>query len=58
MWHAWRRGGERCLQGSGWEARRRRRRWDDNIEMDLREIGIDRANWIRLAQEGSSCGLL
>jgi hypothetical protein len=28
-----------------------RRRWEDNIEMDLREIGIDGANWIRLAQD-------
>jgi hypothetical protein len=26
------------------------RRWEDNIKMDLREIGIDGANWIRLAQ--------
>jgi hypothetical protein len=25
---------------------RPRRRWEDNIKMDLREIGIDRANWI------------
>jgi hypothetical protein len=31
--------------------RRRRRRWEDNIKMDLREIGIDGANWIQLAQE-------
>jgi hypothetical protein len=30
---------------------RPRRRWEDNIEMDLREIGIDEANWIRLAQD-------
>jgi hypothetical protein len=30
---------------------RRRRRWECNIKMDLREIGIDRANWIRLAQD-------
>jgi hypothetical protein len=29
---------------------RSRRRWEDNIKMDLREIGIDGANWIRLAQ--------
>jgi hypothetical protein len=28
-----------------------RRRWDDNIKMDLREIGIDGMNWIRLAQD-------
>jgi hypothetical protein len=30
---------------------RPRRGWEDNIEMDLREIGIDGANWIRLAQD-------
>jgi hypothetical protein len=30
---------------------RRRRRWEDNIKMDLGEIGIDGANWIRLAQD-------
>jgi hypothetical protein len=29
---------------------RPRRRWEDNIKMDLREIGIYRANWIQLAQ--------
>jgi hypothetical protein len=29
---------------------RPRRRWEDNIKMNLREIGIDVANWIRLAQ--------
>jgi hypothetical protein len=29
---------------------RPRRRWEDNIKMDLREIGIDIVNWIRLAQ--------
>jgi hypothetical protein len=30
---------------------RPRRRWEDNIKMDLREIGIDGANWIRLAKD-------
>jgi hypothetical protein len=30
---------------------RPRRKWEDNIKMDLREIGIDGANWIRLAQD-------
>jgi hypothetical protein len=30
---------------------RRRRTWEDNVKMDLREIGIDGANWIRLAQD-------
>jgi hypothetical protein len=30
---------------------RPRCRWEDNIKMDLREIGIDGANWIRLAQD-------
>jgi hypothetical protein len=27
-----------------------RRRWEDNIKLELRETGIDGANWIRLAQ--------
>jgi hypothetical protein len=26
-------------------------RWEDNIKMDLREIGIDGVNWNRLAQD-------
>jgi hypothetical protein len=30
--------------------RRPRRRWEDNIKIDLREKGIDGANWIQLAQ--------
>jgi hypothetical protein len=30
---------------------RPRRKWADNIKMDLKETGIDRANWIRLAQD-------
>jgi hypothetical protein len=30
---------------------RPRRRWEDNIKMDLMETGIDEANWIRLAQD-------
>jgi hypothetical protein len=29
---------------------RPRHRWEDNIKMDLGEIGINGANWIRLAQ--------
>jgi hypothetical protein len=30
---------------------RPRRRWEDNIKMDLREIGIEGENWIQLAQD-------
>jgi hypothetical protein len=30
---------------------RPRRRWKDNIKTDLREIDIDGANWIWLAQD-------
>jgi hypothetical protein len=29
---------------------RPRRRWEGNIKMDFREVGIDGVNWIRLAQ--------
>jgi hypothetical protein len=30
---------------------RSRRSWEDNIKLDLWEIGIDEANWIQLAQD-------
>jgi hypothetical protein len=30
---------------------RPRHRWEDNIKMDLREIGIDGTNWTQLAQD-------
>jgi hypothetical protein len=50
-------GGERCLQGFGWRPegkrplRRHRRRWGDNIKIDLGEMGIDGANLIRMAHD-------
>jgi hypothetical protein len=53
MWHAWVRrevftgswlGGNRPLG-------RPRRRWEDNIKLYLREIGIDGVNWIQLVQD-------
>jgi hypothetical protein len=31
--------------------RRPRSMWEDNIKMDLRETGIDGANWIWLAHD-------
>jgi hypothetical protein len=54
MWHAWGRGRGvyRILVGMPEGKRpfgRRRRRWEDNIKLDLREIWIDGANWIQLA---------
>jgi hypothetical protein len=30
---------------------RPKRRWEDSIKMDLKEIGIDGASWIQLAQD-------
>jgi hypothetical protein len=30
---------------------RPRRRWEDGIRMDLREIGLEDVDWIRLAQD-------
>jgi hypothetical protein len=30
---------------------RPRSRWEDNINMDFREIGFDGVNWFRLAQD-------
>jgi hypothetical protein len=34
---------------------RPRRRWEDNIKLDLRDMGIDGANWIQLAQDRVQC---
>jgi hypothetical protein len=57
LWHAWGgegRGAYRVLVGRP-EGKRPlgipRRRWEYNIKMDVREIGIDGANWIRLSQD-------
>jgi hypothetical protein len=33
---------------------RPRRRWEDNIKMDLREIGFGGVDWIHLAQDRDS----
>jgi hypothetical protein len=51
-------GGERHLRGfwlGGPKVKRPlgrpRRKWEDNIKLDLRQIGIDGANWIWLAQD-------
>jgi hypothetical protein len=56
MWHAWGRGRGvyRVLVGRPEGKRplgRPRRRWENNIERDLREIGIDVSNWIQLARD-------
>jgi hypothetical protein len=37
---------------------RRRHRWVDNIKMDLREIGWDGRDWIKLAQGDEPSGSL
>jgi hypothetical protein len=47
------RGAYRVLVGRPEDKRplgRPRYRWEDNIKLDLGEIGINGANWIRLAQ--------
>ena len=31
--------------------RRPRRRWEDNIKMDLQEVGCGGMDWIKLAQD-------
>jgi hypothetical protein len=49
-----RRGAYRALVGKPEGRRplgRPRRRWEDNIKMDLREIGCGGADWIYLAQD-------
>ena len=35
-----------------------RRRWEDNIIMNLKELGINRRNWVDLAQDRNYCTAL
>ena len=50
-------GGERCAQTSGGEPEGRRplgrprRKWEDNIKMDLCEVGGVCEEWMELAQD-------
>jgi hypothetical protein len=49
-----RRGAIRALVGKPEGRRplgRPRRRWEDNIKMDLREVGWEGMDWINLAQD-------
>jgi hypothetical protein len=49
-----RRGAYRALMGKSEGRRllgRPRHRWEDNIKMDLREVGWGGMNWIDLAQD-------
>jgi hypothetical protein len=49
-----RRGAYRALMGKPEGRRplgRPRRRWEDNIKMDLREVGCGGMDWINLAQD-------
>jgi hypothetical protein len=54
MWHAWERGGLWVVMGNPegkTQLVRPRRRWEDGIKMDLREIGWGGVEWIHLAQD-------
>jgi hypothetical protein len=50
-------GGERCVPGLGGEPAGKRpfgrpgRRWEDNITMDLQEVGCGGIDWIDLARD-------
>jgi len=49
--------GQRCVQSFGGEREGRRslgrprRRWENNITMDLREVGYGCVDWMELAQD-------
>jgi hypothetical protein len=54
MWHAWESNLCRVLVGKPEGKRplgRPRRRWEDEIRMDLREISWGSVEWIQLAQD-------
>jgi hypothetical protein len=54
MWHVWdRRGAYRVLVGRPEQWRplgRPRHRWEDNIKMDIQDMGWGGMDWIDLAQ--------
>ena len=56
MWHVWRKG-ELCTRfwwGNLKEKRplgRPRRRWEDNIKMELEKVGSGFVDWMELAQD-------
>ena len=56
MWRVWGRG-EGCIVLVGKPQGKRllgrpRRRWEDNIKMDLQEVGGGCGDWMELAQDG------
>ena len=59
MWHVWRKG-EVCTRFWWGNLREReplgrpRRRWEDNIEMDLEEVGRGCGDWMELAEDRDS----
>jgi hypothetical protein len=50
-------GGERRVQGFGWKPEGKRQpgrtghRWEDNVKIDLQEVGCWSMDWIELAQD-------
>jgi hypothetical protein len=52
MWRVWGkdRGVHRVLVGKP-EGKRPRHRWEDNIKMNLLEVGGGRGDWMELAQD-------
>jgi hypothetical protein len=56
-----RRGAYRALMGKPYGKTplgRPRRRWEDNIKMDLQEVGCEGMGWIDLAQDRDRCRAL
>jgi hypothetical protein len=53
MWRVWGRieGCTKVLVGKLEPWGRPRRRWEDNIKMDLQEVGGGRGDWMELAQD-------
>jgi hypothetical protein len=54
MWHAWERNVYKVLMGKPEGKRqvgRPRRRWEEGIRMDVREIGLGSVDWIQLAED-------
>jgi hypothetical protein len=48
----------KCFPEGKRQLGRPRRRWEDNVRMDLQEVGCGREDWIGLAQDRDRCRAL
>ena len=50
---------QKCIQSySGKPLGKPRRKWEDNVKMDLMDVGFDTRNWMELSQDRNKFELM